>query len=53
LLSDIELISHYASVIPITIISELPGVSTGHMKRFSAFVYSLQLASAVADSVLE
>lgn len=40
----IELISEYASVIPITIITEMLGVPVGDIDRFRGFVHSLDLS---------
>lgn len=51
---EIELISEYASIIPITVISELLGVPVGDIGNFRAFIFSLtahQLLGRTSDAL--
>jgi cytochrome P450 len=52
---EIELISEYASVIPITVISELLGVPINDIGKFRNFIYALTIPQMVgrSDSVLK
>src|SRR5262249_27737005 len=50
---EIELISEYASVIPITIISELLGVPIDDIGKFRSFIYSLHQIPSRSDGGLE